>query len=181
MTLAANSSMDVPLRIHVRRDDRAGNVSIHGDGSRFHREWRPGCSAGQRYRGRCAGLATPARRMRDLVQLTPASATAGQGTSAQYVVRLTNTGSTDDTFSLATLGLPSGITASFGQTTIDVPPGVSNFRDVSLTLTAGPRDHARQLSVHRDRHVHQRSDRDQHDQRHGNRRPERRSGDAIAA
>jgi len=67
--------------------------------------------------------------------LTPSQATAGQGTSAQYVVQLTNTGSADDTFALAATGLPSGVTASFGQTTIDVPPGASNFRDVALTLT----------------------------------------------
>ena len=70
--------------------------------------------------------------------LSPASATAGQGTSAQYVLQLTNTGSSDDTFSLAATGLPSGVTATFGETTIDVPPGVSNFRDVSLSLTVAP-------------------------------------------
>jgi len=70
--------------------------------------------------------------------LTPSQATVGQGTSAQYVVQLTNTGSADDTFSLAATGLPAGVTASFGQTTIDVPPGMTNFRDVTLTLTAAP-------------------------------------------
>ena len=32
--------------------------------------------------------------------------------------------------------MPSGVTASFGETTIDVPPGVSNFRDVPLNLAA---------------------------------------------
>jgi large repetitive protein len=69
--------------------------------------------------------------------LTPTQATAGQGTSAQYVVQLTNTGSADDSFSLAAVGLPTGVTASFGETTIDVPPGASNFRDVTLTLTPG--------------------------------------------
>jgi hypothetical protein len=40
--------------------------------------------------------------------LTPSQATTGQGTSAEYVVQLTNTGSADDTFSLAAMGLPSG-------------------------------------------------------------------------
>jgi len=67
--------------------------------------------------------------------LTPAQATAGQGTSAYYVVQLTNTGSADDTFSLNTTGLPSGVTATFGQTKIGVPPGTSNFRDITLVLT----------------------------------------------
>jgi uncharacterized membrane protein len=69
--------------------------------------------------------------------LTPAQASAGQGTAAQYTIQLTNTGSADDTFSLATSGLPAGITAGFSQNSIDVPPGISNFRDVTLTLTAG--------------------------------------------
>jgi hypothetical protein len=68
--------------------------------------------------------------------LTPSQATAGQGTAAQYVVQLINIGSTDDTFGLAVTGLPAGVTASFGATTIDVPPGASNFRDVALTLTS---------------------------------------------
>ncbi len=54
--------------------------------------------------------------------LTPTQATAGQGTSARYVVQLTNTGSADDTFSLGALGLPTGVAAEFGQPTIDVPP-----------------------------------------------------------
>ena len=48
--------------------------------------------------------------------LTPAQATAGQGTSAQHLVQLTNTGSADDTFSLpAVSGLPAGVTASLGR------------------------------------------------------------------
>jgi len=71
-----------------------------------------------------------------VADLTPAQATAGQGTQASYVVQLTNTGSADDTFSVAALGLPTGVVADFGQSTIDVPPGGSNFRNVVLTLTS---------------------------------------------
>jgi len=71
-----------------------------------------------------------------VVSLTPTQAIAGQGTTAHYVVQLTNTGSTDDTFTLTATGLPPSVAATFGQTTIDVPPGASNFRDVTLTLTA---------------------------------------------
>ncbi len=66
--------------------------------------------------------------------LTPVSATAGQGTAARYVVQVTNTGSATETFNLAA-SLPAGVTAAFSQTTVTVPPGVSNFRDVTLTLT----------------------------------------------
>jgi uncharacterized membrane protein len=72
-----------------------------------------------------------------IATLTPAQASAGQGTAAQYTVQLTNTGSADDTFSLATSGLPAGVTAAFSQASVDVPPGISNFRDVTLTLTSG--------------------------------------------
>ena len=35
---------------------------------------------------------------------------------------------------MSTSGLPSGVSASLGQTTIDVPPGIGNFRDVPLNL-----------------------------------------------
>ncbi len=55
--------------------------------------------------------------------LTPALAAAGQGTSAHYIVQLTNTGSADDTFALTAAGLPPGVAASFSQTSIDVPRG----------------------------------------------------------
>ncbi len=68
--------------------------------------------------------------------LISTSATAGQGTSAQYVVRLTNTGSAGDTFSLAAAGLPAGVTASFSEPEITVPAGIGNFRNITLTLTA---------------------------------------------
>ncbi|MGA7497961.1 MAG: MBG domain-containing protein, partial [Isosphaeraceae bacterium] len=67
--------------------------------------------------------------------LIPTQASAGQGTPANYVVQVTNTGSADDTFTLSAAGLPPGVAATLGQTTIDVPPGASNFRDVPLTLT----------------------------------------------
>jgi uncharacterized membrane protein len=73
-----------------------------------------------------------------VVAHTPAQASAGQGTSAIYNVQVTNTGSAVDTFSLAIAGLPPGVTATFGHASVQVPPGVSNFRDVTLTLTSAP-------------------------------------------
>ena len=72
-----------------------------------------------------------------VVALTPARVSAGQGSAGMYAVRLTNTGSADESFMLSAAGLPPGVTAAFGQSVIDVPPGVGNFRDVSLTLTPG--------------------------------------------
>src|SRR5262249_4741737 len=73
-----------------------------------------------------------------VASLTPATAppTAGQGTSARYTVHLVNTGSADDMFSLAATGLPAGITAAFAQNSVEVPPGASNSRDVTLVLTS---------------------------------------------
>jgi uncharacterized membrane protein len=70
-----------------------------------------------------------------VVSLSPTQAGAGQGTPTSYVVRVTNAGSAVDTFTLTAAGLPSGVAATFGRTTIDVPPGASSFRDVTLTLT----------------------------------------------
>lgn len=70
-----------------------------------------------------------------LLGLTPLQHTAGQGTSASYVVRVTNTGSQTDTFKLSAAGFPPGFDVDFQQTSIIVPPGVSNFRDVVLTVT----------------------------------------------
>jgi hypothetical protein len=60
--------------------------------------------------------------------------TAGQSNPAVYTVTLTNPGSVTDTYSLAGL-FPTGFTGTFSQTSVSVPPGISNFRDVQLTLT----------------------------------------------
>ena len=61
-------------------------------------------------------------------------ASAGQGTTANYIVEVINTGSTAEEFSLAAT-LPPGISGVFGENTVDVPPGASNFRDIPLRLT----------------------------------------------
>jgi uncharacterized membrane protein len=66
--------------------------------------------------------------------LTPTQATAGQGNPARYTLTVTNTGDTTDTYTLAG-SFPAGVTGTFSTTTLTVPPGVSNFRDVQLTLT----------------------------------------------
>lgn len=69
------------------------------------------------------------------VALQETQATAGQGTPATFTVRLTNVGDTSDTYNLQVTGLPSGIQAHVSVETIAVPPGMSNFREVTLTLT----------------------------------------------
>ena len=73
--------------------------------------------------------------------LTPSQATAGQGTSANYIVQLTNTGSTNEQFNarVSVSGLPGGVSASFlGNSYVVVPPGASNFVDQPLTLYVSP-------------------------------------------
>ena len=71
-----------------------------------------------------------------VVSLSPASAVAGQGGLANYIVQLTNVGTLEDHFYLAVTGLPTGVYPSFGQNGgyLDVPPGASNARDITLSL-----------------------------------------------
>ncbi|MBX9622479.1 MAG: hypothetical protein K2X82_01560, partial [Gemmataceae bacterium] len=83
-----------------------------------------------------------------VVRLMTATATAGQGVSARYVVRLTNTGSATETFAL-TAALPAGVTGAFDRASVEVPPGVGNFREVVLVVTpaAGTRGGAYPVDV----------------------------------
>ncbi len=69
------------------------------------------------------------------VQLLSTQATAGQGTSTRYIVRLTNTGSAPEEFSLSVTGLPAAISSAFALGPINILPGASNYRDVPLALT----------------------------------------------
>lgn len=62
------------------------------------------------------------------------TATAGQGVPATFTVRVINNGSATDTFNL-TAALPAGFNAAFEQTSVVVPPGVSNFREISVQAT----------------------------------------------
>ena len=82
-----------------------------------------------------------------VVALTPSQATVGQALSDQtpaqtsYVVQLTNTGSADDNYNLQLSGLPNGVVYTFDQNYesngyIVVPPGASNFRDVTVTINS---------------------------------------------
>ena len=131
--VAANGSADVPLTLTA---DEFASLASYG--------FTVVAAADTGYTGIVQGtltLAGPPAVQPDpeahgvVVSLTPAEASAGQGTAARYVLQLTNTGSADDTFALAAAGLPAGVTAAFSQTTVEVPPGASNFRDVTLILT----------------------------------------------
>ena len=89
-----------------------------------------------------------------VVTLTPISATAGQGSSATYVVQLTNTGSADDTFSLSAAGLPADVAASFSQTTVDVPPGAEQLPRRDPDANASRRRGRGRRPVHGHGNVH---------------------------
>src|SRR5581483_1174841 len=67
------------------------------------------------------------------VSLTPVSNTAGQGGTTNYTVQLTNAGNVADTYNL-TANVPAGVTATFDQPSIQVQPGLSNFRQTILHL-----------------------------------------------
>src|SRR5690606_37851023 len=70
------------------------------------------------------------------LQLDPTSAVAWFGESANYTVRVTNTGEAEDTFNLAVLGLPLGFVEDFDQSTVVVPGGGEGFVDVQLSIAA---------------------------------------------
>lgn len=69
--------------------------------------------------------------------LTPATATAGQGTTASFTLQVSNTGNVADTFALSAV-VPAGVTASFDRSLIAVEPGLSNSQQVHLTLAVMP-------------------------------------------
>ncbi|WFP48581.1 PKD domain-containing protein [Methylomonas sp. EFPC3] len=68
------------------------------------------------------------------LRLTPPSQSAGQGTFATYTVRLFNAGNVEDTYTLAA-DLPEGFSGVFSESAVTLSPGLSNFRDVRLTVT----------------------------------------------
>jgi large repetitive protein len=69
-----------------------------------------------------------------VLSLTPNHDNAGQGTEAKYVVRLTNTGNVTEQFVLSGI-FPAGFIGSFGKKMIEIPPSLTNYREVPLQLT----------------------------------------------
>ncbi|HEY2784103.1 MAG TPA: transglutaminase domain-containing protein [Fimbriiglobus sp.] len=130
VTVAANGTADVPLTL------TPDSFAVTGDYEFAVTATAGGASGSVQGTLTLAGL--PVLPDPDshgiVIALTPSTATAGQGTSAQYVVRLTNSGSSPETFDL-TASLPPGVTAVFGQSSVTVPPGAGNYRDVTLLLT----------------------------------------------
>ena len=68
------------------------------------------------------------------MELIPSQGTAGQGTSVAFTVRIVNTGNVSEVLSLS-LDLPPGFTGTLTSPTIEVPPGIDNYREVALIAT----------------------------------------------
>jgi large repetitive protein len=69
-----------------------------------------------------------------IMDLNPPTASGGQGNSTTYVARVTNTGNVTDTYTL-TGNFPAGFTGVFAQASVEVPAGLTNFREVLVTLS----------------------------------------------
>lgn len=79
--------------------------------------------------------ANPARGV--VLSLSPAQAAAGQGTPAFVNVRVTNTGNTTETFALA-IRPPPEVAWGGGPLTVEVPPGLENYREAQFVLIPEP-------------------------------------------
>ncbi|MGA2259787.1 MAG: Ig-like domain repeat protein, partial [Thermoguttaceae bacterium] len=139
-TLAPDSTVDDPLQITVYPTQAAGSTPFTVTATAY-------TSAGTGAVGTTAGTlivagsplptATP-NAYGVVAALTPLSATVGQEGSTQYVVQITNTGSTEEEFESQISGLPPGTYGTFGQySVLGVAPGASNFRDIPLTVGVG--------------------------------------------
>jgi large repetitive protein len=69
-----------------------------------------------------------------VTELTPLANTAGQGTAANYIVRVTNTGSKSDLFVLFATGLPASFDVTFNSGIFEVLPGAGNYREFIVTI-----------------------------------------------
>ncbi|MGH3863842.1 PKD domain-containing protein, partial [Actinokineospora sp.] len=72
-----------------------------------------------------------------VVGLDPSQATAGQGTPALFTLRVTNVGSVSDTYAI-TVAAPPGFTTTATLTSVEVPVGIGNFRDIQLAVVPPP-------------------------------------------
>jgi uncharacterized membrane protein len=124
----AGQTMDVPLIVHVPANAIVGTQVFEVDA-------HSSTGATDSVEGQLTVLSPviiPSLAVD--VALSPTHAVAGQGDSAHYTLTVTNVGDATDTYSL-TSSFPPGFAANFSQSTITVPAGQSNFRDIQLTLT----------------------------------------------
>ncbi len=145
ITVPADGSVDVPLTLKSTTNAQAGNtpftvtadyVLLASDNLTKLGEFKGSAASSLTIAGQPVIQPDPEAHG-VVVSLTPARAVAGQGTSASYVIQLTNVGSADDHFNISVTGLPGGVSASFSPNPffLNLPPSASNFRNVNLILT----------------------------------------------
>ena len=112
VTVAAGATVHVLLTLATSVIAAVGSfsftVSASAGGKRGRRFGR-GCVEGRRDAGHSARSGAHGI----VAALTPAQASAGQGSAAKVVVRLTNTGSVDETLALAESGSAAGSRGPF--------------------------------------------------------------------
>ncbi len=137
VTVGPEGTVDVPLVITTYPDGSLGDnpftVTAESD-------YQPGALGTAQGDLTLAGTPIPVVQS-DLnaygavATLTPSQATAGQETSANFIVQLTNTGSTEEQLDGSVSGLPDGVYAYFPEAySVNLQPGASNFVDQALTL-----------------------------------------------
>ena len=107
VTVGPDATVDVPVQVTSYADATPGDNAITV--TAFDANNSSGASGSVQAILTIAGQPIPQSNPNAygvVAALTPSQADAGQGTFAQYVVQLTNTGSTDETFSLEADGLP---------------------------------------------------------------------------
>lgn len=136
----ANGTVDVPLEIASFSDADAGDVTFKVSVS--SNIFGPSAEGSVEGTLTLAGNPAPRPVVADgtshgvVVGLTPSQATAGQGTDASFVARVTNTGSREESYFVQVEGLPNTIFAEFDNNVDqNVPPGISNFHDFPFRLT----------------------------------------------
>jgi hypothetical protein len=134
VTVAATGSMTIPLNLRSTLADIAGTYNFTVTAT------SGGTSGSVQGTMILAGTGTigavgSSNNLGVLTTLTPTQATGGQGTPTTFTVQLTNIGNASDTYTL-TATTPAGVTATFDQASVTVPPGLSNFRQTLVHVTA---------------------------------------------
>jgi uncharacterized protein (TIGR03437 family) len=134
VTVPATGSMTIPLNLRSTIADIAGSYSfmvMATSGSTSGSVEGTMILAGTG----SIGAVGSSNNLGVAVALTPTQATGGQGTPVTFTVQLTNVGNVADTYTLSAT-TPAGVTATLAQSSIAVPPELSNFRQVLVTVTA---------------------------------------------
>ena len=134
VTVAANGSANVPLTMHSAIADMASTYN-------FTVTATSGGSSGS-VQGTLIltgqgsiGAVGSSTALGVSTLLTPTQQTGGQATAATFTVQITNAGNVADSYVLSA-STPAAATATFDQTSFTIPPGLSNFQQTLVHVTA---------------------------------------------